>query len=32
LIVAGAIWMIATPAKAQLAAGCVCPAGFTPPS
>jgi hypothetical protein len=30
--IVGAIWTIATPAQAQLAAGCSCPAGFTPVS
>jgi hypothetical protein len=30
LIAVGPIWTIATPAQAQLAAGCSCPAGFFP--
>jgi hypothetical protein len=30
LLVVGAIGVITTPANAQLAAGCTCPAGFTP--
>jgi hypothetical protein len=30
--IVGAIWTIATPAEAQLAPGCSCPAGFTPVS
>jgi hypothetical protein len=28
LVGAGALWALATPAQAQLAAGCACPAGF----
>ncbi len=30
LIAGGLMWAFATPAQAQLAAGCACPAGFTP--